>query len=371
MEKIAAKSSKDLNIELLRIVLMVMIISHHLLVHGRGLSALYTNSYVLNDHFKSDALINSFIKMPVNCFIFISGFYGIKFRIKTILNLLIQTTFYSILFFILFDYFNHALTIKSVARSLFPIIRMQWWFISTYMFLYLLSPFLNLARVHLTKFQFLYTLAILIFVNFFVGFVFKYSVFNVGDGQSLLTFICIYFCGQACSSYLNFKRGKLFYFTLYIFSCLLTFTLFEVCLKYLGQEIAWTMWNNNNPLVLLSAIFFFFFFKQLKVKSLIVLKFSAPILGVYLIHDHPGIRQFIKNNLNSFLINQSPANEYITLLMLAISIFLICALIEFLRTALMQPLVNMIVTRFKLDVLEQKIDPRPQKRVAEIDPLLV
>ncbi len=52
------KQPRELNIELLRIVLMVMIVCHHFLMRGRGLHLLYTSE---STHVNNDALQGLFI----------------------------------------------------------------------------------------------------------------------------------------------------------------------------------------------------------------------------------------------------------------------------------------------------------------------
>ncbi|MGY0037222.1 acyltransferase family protein [Pedobacter sp. NJ-S-72] len=351
------KQHRELNIELLRIVLMIMIVCHHFLMRGRGLHLLYTSE---STHINDDALhglfIDSFLIMTVNCFIFISGYYGIKLRVKTVLSLLVQAITYSIGIDIIFSLFNgEAISFDIFLNGFLSVPNGQWWFITTYFFLYLLSPFLNLAKRHLSKFQFLYILGVLTVINFIIGFTLDPTPLGVLNGYSLFSFICIYFYGQAFSTYLNFEKGKLFYLSLYVICSLLIFGMFFMSLKYIGVGLAWRAFFYNNPLVLISAISFFFFFKNLKISYKIISFFSSSVLAIYLIHEHPRSADFLTDHLNTLATNYKIGSVYITLFLIAVLLFLCGTLIEKLRVLVTEPFLNYLITKFRWDRLDEKM----------------
>ncbi|QNK63626.1 acyltransferase [Pedobacter sp. PAMC26386] len=351
------KKLRELNVELLRIVLMIMIVCHHFIMRGRGLHLLYTSgSTNINDDALQGLFMDSFLIMTVNCFIFISGYYGIKFRIKTILSLLIQTITYSIGIDILFDLFTTQHTsFDTILDGVLSIANGQWWFITTYFFLYLLCPFLNLAKKNLSKFQFLFILGVFTTINFIIGYTLDPNPLGVLNGYSLFSFICIYFYGQAFSAHLDFKKGKLFYLSLYVICSLLIFGLFFIGLKYVSVGFAWKAFYYNNPLVLISAISFFFFFKKLKISYTGISFFSSSVLAVYLIHEHPKSADFITSNLNKFATDYKVGSVYLTYLIIAVCLFLCCTFIEKIRLAVTGPFLNYLMAKFKLDRLDEKL----------------
>lgn len=352
------KQPRELNVELLRIILMIMIVCHHFLMRGRGLHVLYMSE---STHINNDALhglfIDSFLIMTVNCFVFISGYYGIKFRVKTMLSLLIQAITYSILIDVVFNLMmDEPLSLDLVYNGFLSVPNGQWWFITTYFFLYLLSPFLNLAKRYFNKFQFLYILAILTIINFVVGFTLDPSSFGVLNGYSLLSFICVYFYGQAFGTYLDFKKGKWFYFAVYLICSLLIFSFFYSCLKQQRVDLAWRAFSYNNPLVMISAISFFYFFKQMNISFRWISFFSSSVLAVYLVHEHPRMADLLTENLNTLATHYVFVNIYITLFLIALLLFLCCTLIEKARVAVTEPIINYFIRRFKLDRIDQKIN---------------
>lgn len=89
-----SKSERKSNIELLRIILMFMIILFHMLAHGGKIHKLSNGSFYTTDNTPIFLFVFSFLSFAVNCFVFISGYYGIKVRLKTILSLIFQGVFY-------------------------------------------------------------------------------------------------------------------------------------------------------------------------------------------------------------------------------------------------------------------------------------
>lgn len=338
-----------------------MIVCHHFLMRGRGLHLLYTSE---STHINNDALqglfIDSFLIMTVNCFIFISGYYGIKFRIKTILSLFIQAFTYSVLIDIAGSLLSgDSWSISSVWDGLLAIPNGQWWFITTYFFLYLLSPFLNLAKRYFTKFQFLYFLGIFTLLNFILAYILDPTPLGVLNGYSLLSFICVYFYGQAFNGYLNFRKGKLLPLMLYLSCSLLIFGMFYLSFKYFNVGLAWRAFYYNNPLVMISAVSFFFLFKSLRISYTGITFFSSSVLAVYLVHEHPKSADYLTDNLNRIATFYQIGNVYLSMFLIAVLLFLAVTLIEKIRTALTEPFLNFLVVRFKLDRLDQKLTPEP------------
>ena len=93
-------NSRQSNIELLRIVAMLMIIAHHFSVHG---------NFDLRNMLVGNNIWLQFLatggKIGVNIFVMISGYFLISSKnieTKKVLKLLAQILFYSVIIFILF-----------------------------------------------------------------------------------------------------------------------------------------------------------------------------------------------------------------------------------------------------------------------------
>ena len=151
-EKISKnKFSRNSNLELLRIISMILIVSHHYSVHG----------FTINDmDFSRNKYIVDFLslggKLGVNCFILISGYFSIKskFTIKKLLKLEGQVLFYSISFLMLFLTVltpKESIGIKLILKNLLPVIYNCYWFATTYIILMILSPYINILILNMKK----------------------------------------------------------------------------------------------------------------------------------------------------------------------------------------------------------------------------
>lgn len=95
-EMIIAKKTRDSNIELLRIVAMMMIIMHHLVYH--------TGVYKIigEKHFITSIMLSGG-KIAVVVYILIMGYYSKKSRFNIIvrpINIIIKVIIYSIIFYV-------------------------------------------------------------------------------------------------------------------------------------------------------------------------------------------------------------------------------------------------------------------------------
>jgi len=348
------KVPREANIELLRIVLMVMIILHHLVVHARGLKHLGDRGFLVTNQTIADGFLDSFLIMAVTCFIFISGYYGIKFKSLTIVSLLIQTFTYCILINIIYDYFFNYISIQTISSSLFPVLKGYWWFITAYVFLYMLTPMLNVVKQKLSKFQFLYILAVLTIINYIVCFAWDVPYYGVNSGYSVISFITIYFYGFLFKEYFKPFNQSYLYFVIYLLSCLMIFVMFIVGLSFFNTQLAYKIFSYNNPVVLISAISFFFMFKNIQIKSQLILKVSPLVLGVYLFHDHRRIRillELLYKKVESF-----NYNSYLSLCILSLSIFFVAIIIEWSRSKSMNSFLKIVNSKFKLSDFDSKIN---------------
>lgn len=103
----------------------------------------------------------------VYIFVMISGFYlgtkniSIKRSVKKTLKVYAEVYFYSILFLILALNWQSPVKTNKLWQSVMPITFNQYWFVSGYVVLMLLVPFINQAVNNLTKRQFAYLLTVL------------------------------------------------------------------------------------------------------------------------------------------------------------------------------------------------------------------
>ena len=137
------KAQRNSNIELLRIIAMLMIVAHHYALYG--LSAEYL---VDGPNRWLTSLLFSYGKTGVNIFILITGYYmvNMNFSIKRPLKIMGQVWFYSLLMLLVclrIPAVSEQIGRNQMLAALFPISSNEYWFATQYVLLLAVSPFLN------------------------------------------------------------------------------------------------------------------------------------------------------------------------------------------------------------------------------------
>ena len=145
MTEVTKRKKRASGIELLRILAMIAIIAHHFSTHVNWGEVTQLNSYWIT-------IFGSFGRIGVGIFFIITGYFLARqknYNWKKIFNVLRPTWFYSLLFLGIFTLLKDERIFLSfplnehMQKSLFPIISNSYWFISTYVAVSLLSPYLK------------------------------------------------------------------------------------------------------------------------------------------------------------------------------------------------------------------------------------
>lgn len=344
-EKIEEKSiSKDnkrnIGLDCLKIVSMVMILILHYLGKG-GLLGQTNNStcyYIVYYFLEALSII------AVNCYVLISGYFLIhsKFKWKKVLKLWGEALFYSIVVYALIIVVGlKEFQVKDMIISVFPILTKQYWFVNVYLMMYILSPFINKLIHHLTQKEYKNLLAIII-VGFSVMSILPsvYTLDSTG-GYSIIWFIALYLIAGYLRIYglpkkiLN--RNYLVVYVMVAFAITVAMLLVDYINAYIGKNIilASQFLQYNNILVLIESIALFMYFKNWVPKhqaTVRIISFVAPLtLAVYLIHEQSQLRSvFYDKVLHTSICYHNPYSIFIVMGSV-VTIFAICILIEWLR----------------------------------------
>ena len=149
---------RDSNFELCRLFCMLYIVMGHLLANTTLISC-------------DDALskgLRSIFHVGVPVFIMISGYYGINRKTKGFLNIMLLSSFYITCGIIVSLVGGGKMfAIKDILSVIFPFSMGKYWFISTYIALFLFSPYINKILEILSQREHLLLLLTLAFVVFF------------------------------------------------------------------------------------------------------------------------------------------------------------------------------------------------------------
>ena len=84
--------NRESNGELLRLICMQFILLHHFIIYGLPVD-IRTLAMPVSAESMVGVIVTGFVYIAVNCFILLSGFYGIKFKWSGLLNLYLFIVF--------------------------------------------------------------------------------------------------------------------------------------------------------------------------------------------------------------------------------------------------------------------------------------
>ena len=348
------------NIELLRIIAMLMIVANHFSVHSNFeiTSVTFINCIWLQ-------LLSTFGKLGVNLFVLISGYFLIsskKVKTQKVLKLFLQMLFYSLLCYIIFiglgienfnrkDMINHFLA--------YPI----WWFGKCYLVLYFLHPYINIFLNNLNKKSYQKLIICLTILFSIIPTITAEDPTN----EYLVWFIYMYSLGAYLKKYplkFNVKPAKYILISIVIFliffmESVIMFDIISINNSFNSAHIPHLfnieMFSMEKLPSLLTSIFLFIGFSKFKIRSnKIINVISSATFGIYLIHDEPYIRKFIWHSLFEST-NYSSTTLFIPYsIIIILIVFLVCLIIELLRIYIIEKKYIKLLDNFSGDI--SKID---------------
>lgn len=301
------QKKREVNLELLRIIAMLMVISLHYLGKGNTMAAGITAVSPSNPNFINEVLawtLEALSYGAVNLYVMISGYFLINSatRIEKVWKLFVQVLFYSIGIFLIFfaigkipwymkgSFYHYGMV-------LFPFTSQHYWFASIYMILYLLAPFMAIGLRRTNKKQ-TFGLVIILLLCFsrVLKYLFPNMVMHDEQGYGIIWMIVVFVIAIYIRRFVpvNVKRRWL-YFGVYIGASALTvggtFLLAFVynTTGHLDNFINY-LYGYNSPTVIAASVGLFLFFRTLNIRAEgfgKVVLFVAPLtFGIYLLHEH-------------------------------------------------------------------------------------
>lgn len=324
------RTQRNSNVEVLRMFVMFGILLWHVTVHGYGLAHMGDFNMLTVEHGMMNSLSVALFASCVDLFVLISGYYGIRFSLKTLARFEGQAIFYSYITALGAFVLMENIEILST-RFWFPIICGRWWFLTTYIMLSLIAPILNEGIRRLTERQHLTIIILFVIINCF-GYLFIRREWN---GQNLQSFILIYIIGQYLRAYkdkyrLLADRGKM---SLALAACVaINFAAVYFCLQEgaaypkLVHRYMMLYLSYSNPVIVLQSVLILCLALTLAPTYDKRINLTAKhVFGVYLITEGIGSRLYkaLRGLFdNSFLLGMAAC----------IVVFALCLLIEAARS---------------------------------------
>lgn len=323
-------------IDLLRIIAMFMIVVTHVLAQG-GIRKEVAGTFDL--HYFVTWLLQIAVYWAVNAYALISGYVGwrSRFRYSKMLELWLQTFFYSLSFALMFQLLGKEVTGKDWLIAFFPILTGKYWYVTAYFGLLIFMPFLNLALERLATKDLGRILGIA-FVSFsLVPALFnnKLDEFALDRGYSSIWLMILYLAGAylARQDLKRLPRNSLLLVG-YVCSVALSFVL----KNQVGKIWFWY----TSPTMITSALCIFIIFARLTITpgrlQRLIRHLAPTTLGIYLVHLNPLVVRFLLRDFAQPLVSQPLLVFLTTIIGVSVLIFILSSGIDYLRIALFKKL---------------------------------
>lgn len=348
------KKERNSNIELYRIIVMLLIVMHHYVV----------NSGLLDEMFKTPLAPESIFlylfgmwgKTGINCFVLITGYFMCKSSIslRKFVKLLLQIELYNILFGCIFLYTGHiSLSVSSLIQIVNPIPSVNTGFTSCFLLFYLFIPFLNILLNNLSKSQHLLLVILCLGIYTMLGTVPWISVI-----LNYITWFCILY---VVASYIRLygiwrSEDKMFWggasLVLIIISVLSVLMMLSWGISS-GVRLDWSLVmffvsDSNKLLAFLVSISTFMFIKNIHIRqSKWINTIASCTFSVLLIHaNSDAMRQWLWKDTCDNVGFFHSSMIYVHALCVPIIVFIACTIIDFCRQRFLERLYLDLVVKY-------------------------
>lgn len=287
-------------------------------------------------------------KLGVDLFVLISAYFlttrkEIKF--KPLVRLWEQVIFYSVLLTVIgVFYFKLSINFKEVLNTFFPIIAGAYWFVTAYVVMYLLAPYINIGLERLSKEQFKKLLIILMVIFSIVTIFHTESIGFIEDNAMVL--IGVYPFGAYIRKYPeDILKIKNIIFSITIFLNLIILYLsalgINLIFRYLKHGIDVYAFSrffiSVSPFQLLIALSIFALFVKRPVQhNRVVNSVASHVFSVYLVHCQPLMIGFIWLDLVKANRFETTPYVFIYAVIITILIFSVSVIIDYFRQWIFQ-----------------------------------
>ena len=321
------KKTRNSAIELVRLLAMFMIVYYHLILF-------FIEPIDSNPIYKA---IQIPLHIGVILFVLISGYFGIRPSFRGFFKILCIVAVY---FLPLRLWYVYKMNMGGMAMidSFHVLSKTPYWFVRTYLCLYLISPLLNKCLKDISARERFYYLFAFSVIAVYLG-ILQCDI-SLIDGKNLANFILIYMIGNTIKIEHD-KLSQLSSETFWGFYIFMNLVLVFLYYYFNNTRVSDFIWNWSfpyySPFLLVSSILFFIPFTRYTIDSPRINYFAASAFSIYIIHHQPVVMDLILQPVVHSVYMRTAGNDTICIVMiglLALFVLFICVLIDKLLTSL-------------------------------------
>lgn len=302
------ETKRKSNFEWLRVLAMGMVITLHYMFKGgiieNPTADFSAKSIVL-------WLITSFCICAVNAYVLISGYFLVEaeFKLSRLIALIVQVLEYSVILYVLLlilgvDGVEAPTDLHSVLGYIFPIGTGEYWFVTAYFAMYLVSPLLAYGIKNMDKRMLQILIAVLLFFTCFEKSILPMLLPGDAYGYDFIWFMTLFvIAGYIRLHGIEFLEGHTGRSWLVYAGSALLIWIIGLGFSYAGHSTGIDallhysdiVFHYNYIFVLTASVGLFYIFRNAAFNEDGIPARASRILGhltlgVYLLHEHPGIR---------------------------------------------------------------------------------
>ena len=291
---------RNSNLELYRIIVMLLIVAHHYVVNSGLMSVMKEEPLHIQSIFLY--LFGMWGKTGINCFVMITGYFMCKSHIslRKFMKLLLEVYFYNVVITGIFLLTGYARpSFSTVFYALVPIQSFGVNFVACFVVFYLLIPFLNLLIQTMNSKLHLRLILLCLLVYCMIGTIPKITL-----GVNYVSwFVVLYFIASYIRLYgfpIKISNRNWGWLTLLSILISMASVVFMAWLStvFVNKNIPvfWFVADSNHIMALVTALCSFMFFKDLNIRySKVINLIGASTFGVLLIHANSDIMRQVSS----------------------------------------------------------------------------
>lgn len=269
------------NIELLRIVSMLMIVIFHFNGHALQAGDAFSLQWFAYN------ITHTLTITATSIFVLISGYFGINVKMKGVLRLYLQCFIWGLIGYLLYCLLCNVPVGLRIFGRFMPFTHNKMWFIESYLALYFMSPILNAAIANMDKRKHLLSILIFGIVTLYMGY-----CRETGEdtwGTSATHFLWLYMIARFINKYVSLsiiREHRWKWFSMFWITSIITFSLVLLNARIAGLPCCLRAYPYCSPWTLLGAISLLLFALSFSFESKFVNRTASSVLSSYLLQDN-------------------------------------------------------------------------------------
>lgn len=337
MQTAVLNKQRESNLELFRIVTMLLIVAHHYVVNSGVWDAIQADPTSSSSLFYF--LFGMWGKTGINCFVLITGWFMCTSRItfRKFLKLLLEIEFYKVIIGVIFLLTGKETFSSEWLLGLLPVREIRDGFISCFLVFYLFIPFLNILIRNMDRKLHLALIGLLLSIYTVLGTIPLFSV-----KMNYASWFCTLFVIASYMRLYDFplKNGKASSWLLLSLGAILLSMLSVWAIIRSGKNVSpyWFVSGPNKVMALVTGLCLFNLFRAIRIPySPLINTVAATTFGVLLIHaNSDAMRRWLwfdlLDNAGHITCHLYPLRAGLIILL----VFTACSILDWLRIILLE-----------------------------------